>query len=165
LRNLCFDAERRYIHAELGWNFRMSNLQAAVGVAQLERIPKALARKRALGLQYHAALEGIPFLKLPVRQTEYAGNAYWVFGVVLADCCELDAVAAIKQLRAAGIDCRHFFWPMHQQPALLERGLFARDRHPNAERLAQRGFYLPSGTGTTEAEVECAALALKDVLA
>jgi perosamine synthetase len=164
MRNLCFDSERRYIHAELGWNFRMSNLQAAVGVAQFGRVPEALERKRKLGLQYRAALEGHPLLQLPVHETDYATNAYWIFGVVLADACELDAAAAIRRLRAAGVDCRHFFWPMHQQPALLDKGLFAGEKHPNAERLAQRGFYLPSGIGTTEAEVERAAEALKEIL-
>jgi perosamine synthetase len=78
LRNLCFDKERRFIHQELGWNFRMSNVQAAVGVAQLERIAETLSKKRAIGRWYHERLEGHPLLQLPLERTEYAENIYWV---------------------------------------------------------------------------------------
>lgn len=164
LRNLCFDAERRYIHYELGWNFRMSNLQAAVGVAQLERLEDTLARKRRVGRWYRERLADHPLLRLPVERTDYADNIYWVFGVTLKDDVPFDAAGAIAKLRAKGVAARHFFWPMHLQPAFLDRGLFAREHCPNAERIARRGLYLPSGVGMTEAEVDEAARALKSIL-
>src|SRR5262245_1745815 len=85
MRNLCFDKERRYIHEELGWNFRMSNVQAAVGVAQLEQIDKVLAKKRQIGTWYQQQLRGHALLQLPLERTAYADNIYWVFGVVLKD--------------------------------------------------------------------------------
>ncbi len=165
LRNLCFDRERRFIHRELGWNFRMSNLQAAVGVAQLERIEDTLRRKRRIGRRYRDSLAGHPLLRLPPERTDYAENVYWVFGVVLDERVPFDAEGAIARLRAKGVDARHFFWPMHLQPVLQARGLFAGAHCPNAERIARRGFYLPSGAGLTECEIDTAAAALTAILA
>jgi perosamine synthetase len=165
LRNLCFDAERRYIHRELGWNFRISNLQAAVGVAQVERLGETLAQKRRIGRWYQDCLASHPLLRLPVERTGYAENIYWVFGVTLDATVPFDAAGAIARLCAKGVDARHFFWPMHLQPVLLDRGLFAGVQCPNAEWIARRGFYLPSGAGLTEAEADESAVALKAILA
>lgn len=165
LRNLAFDAERRYIHDELGWNMRMSNLQAAVGVAQLERIEDTLRKKRQVGAWYQELLHGHPGLRLPPVRTSYAENLYWVFGVVLDDRVPFDAVEVIARLRAKGVDARHFFWPMHEQPVLRKRGYFFGEHYPVAERIARRGLYLPSGVGTTRDEVEKSAVALREVLA
>jgi len=164
LRNLCFDGERRYIHQELGWNFRMSNLQAAVGVAQLERIGETLAKKRQIGAWYRERLADIPGLGLPLDRVDYATNIYWVFGVVLGDDSPVDAGGAIARLTGKGVDCRHFFWPMHEQPALRRMGLFAGESHPNAERLARRGIYLPSGVALTQVQADRVACALREVM-
>ena len=111
LRNLCFDAERRYIHDEFGWNLRMSNLQAAVGVAQLERIEDPCAKSARSWYQEH--FRGHPLLQLPLERTPYAENVYWVFGVVLNDQVPFDAREAIARLRTKDVDARHFFWPMN----------------------------------------------------
>jgi perosamine synthetase len=160
LRNLCFDKERRFIHEELGWNFRMSNVQAAIGVAQLERIDQILTKKRQVGRWYQGRLQGHPQLRLPPERTDYAENIYWVFGVVLDDALPFDAVEIMARLKNKGVDSRHFFWPIHEQPVFRKRGLFTNDRCPNAERIARRGFYLPSGVGLTEEEAETSACAL-----
>src|SRR5262249_12647757 len=164
LRNLAFDAERRYIHHELGWNLRMSNLQAAVGVAQLERIDEFLHKKRQIGAWYQSHFRDHPLLQLPLERTHYAENLYWVFGVVLDDRVPFDAGEAIARLRARGIDARHFFWPMSEQPALRKLGYLSNESCPIAERIARRGFFLPSGIGTTREEVDKAAAALKEIL-
>lgn len=164
LRNLCFDKERRFIHEELGWNFRMSNIQAAVGVAQLERIDRALAKKRQIGQWYQERLGGHPLLQLPPHRTTYAENIYWVFGVVLDDRVPFDAAAAMARLKVKGIDTRHFFWPIHQQPVFIKRGWFASEHCPVSERIARRGFYLPSGVGLTEIEADESARALLEIL-
>ena len=165
LRNLFFDKERRFIHEEMGWNFRMSNLQAAVGVAQLERIAGTVAKKRLIGAWYDELLSGTAGLQLPVASTGYADNICWVYGVVLGDEVPFDAREAIRRLRAKGVDCRHFFWPMNRQPVFRNMGLFAGVECPGAERLAARGFYLPSGVALTRAQAETAASALRDILA
>jgi perosamine synthetase len=165
LRNLCFDKERRFIHEELGWNFRMSNIQAAIGVAQLERIDQILAKKRQVGRWYQQRLHGHPRLKLAPERTEYAENIYWVFGVVLDDAVPFDAAQAMTCLKSKGVDSRHFFWPIHEQPVFRRKGWFTNEHCPNAERIARRGLYLPSGVGLTEEEAETSARTLLDIIA
>jgi perosamine synthetase len=149
LRNLCFQPKKRFVHEQLGWNFRMSNLQAAVGVAQLERLGEFVERKRRMGGQYTEALSGLSCLQLPLPSTAYADNIYWVFGLILKDEVPFEAEEAMRRLKILGIDTRPFFWPMHEQPIFRELGLFPGESHPNAERLGRRGFYLPSGLGLT----------------
>lgn len=154
LRNLCFESGRRFLHERLGWNMRMTNLQAAVGVAQLERLDEFVVRKRDMGQRYNALLEDVETLQLPHASTAYAENIYWVYGVVIHDTLQIGADEAISRLGEQGIGCRPFFWPMHEQPVLRRMGLFKGERYPVAERLARKGFYLPSGLGLTRAQQE-----------
>ena len=87
-------------------------------------------------------------LVLPVAETDYAKNIYWVYGLVLNDDIQFDAKEAISRLAKLGIGCRPFFCPMHQQPVLKNLGLI--EKFPVAERLYKRGFYLPSGLALNE---------------
>jgi perosamine synthetase len=160
LRNLCFQ-KRRFVHEELGWNFRMSNVQAALGVAQLERLEEFVERKRRMGGRYHQLLRGIRALQLPREATPYAKNIYWVFGVVLNDELPLEADEAMKEMSAMGVGTRPFFWPMHEQPVFRRMGLFQGVRHPVAERLARRGFYLPSGLALNDEHLSTVCSALR----
>lgn len=164
LRNLCFDPKKRFVHDALGWNFRMSNLQAAVGLAQLERLDEFVERKRAMGALYDRLLGEVAEIQLPVKSTEWASNIYWVYGVVLKDSVRFDAEEAMRRLAAKGVGSRAFFWPMHEQPVFRRMGLFANETFPAAERLARRGFYLPSGLGLLESEIERSAQALREIL-
>lgn len=154
LRNLCFEPEDRFVHERLGWNLRMTNLQAAVGLAQLERLDAFVARKRTMGARYSQALAGLPGVQLPVASTSYADNVYWVYGVVLDPALGIDAKAAMGRLAAEGIGSRPFFAPMHQQPVLRRMGLFPDDSHPVSERLRRYGFYLPSGLALDVAQID-----------
>src|SRR5208282_5374946 len=129
-RNLCFKPEQRFVHDELGWNYRMSNLQAAVGVAQLERLDEFVARKRKMGAYYTHRLKGTGGLQLPLTSTDYAENIYWVYGIVLDDRVPFDAAEAMRRLAKVGVGTRPFFWPMHEQPVFKKMGLFAGDAHP-----------------------------------
>jgi perosamine synthetase len=164
LRNLCFQAQRRFVHERLGWNLRMTNLQAALGVAQLERIDEFAARKRVMGKRYTELLSGLPGLQLPLARTDYADNIYWVYGLVLSDEVGFDAPDAMKKLAALGIGCRPFFCPMSQQPILLERGLFKGESYPVAERMYRKGFYIPSGLALTDAQMTRVAEAVGSIL-
>ena len=164
LRNLCFQPGKRFVHEELGWNFRMSNLQAAVGVAQLERLDEFVVRKRRIGTAYQERLSDICGVRLPVSRTPYAENIYWVFGVVLDDHVPFDAAEAMRRLAAQGVGTRPFFWPMHEQPVLRKMGLFAGEAYPNAERLARRGFYLPSGLSLTEPQIDRVAATVRGLM-
>ena len=165
LRNLCFGKERRFVHKHLGWNFRMSNLQAAIGVAQMERLPQTLAKKRQIGAWYDAMLADVDDLeRLPAR-TGYAENIHWVYGVVLKDSVPFDAEEAMARMQARGIGTRPFFWPMHEQPVLREMGLFDNVSCPVAERIARRGFYIPSGVALTRNQAAEVTEALRQILA
>jgi perosamine synthetase len=154
LRNLCFQRKKRFVHEQLGWNFRMTNLQAALGVAQLERLDEFVARKRRMGCRYTARLADLSKLQLPLCSTDYAENIFWVYGMVLADDLSFDAEEAIRKLADNGVGARPFFWPMHEQPVFKKMGLFADEFHPVAERLARRGFYIPSGLGLTDEQMD-----------
>ena len=101
LRNLCFGKQRRFVHEELGWNFRMSNLQAAVGVAQLERLPETIEKKRRIGAWYNELLADLDGLEHLPSCTSYADNVHWVYGVVLKDNVPFDAEEAMHPLGRA----------------------------------------------------------------
>jgi perosamine synthetase len=164
LRNLCFQTKKRFVHEKLGWNMRMSNLQAAVGLAQLERLNEFLGRKRKMGQRYSELLSDIPGIQLPVPETEYARNSYWVYGLVLGKNILLDADEAMRRLAQHGISTRPFFWPMHLQPVFKKMGLFENEHYPNAERIAHRGFYIPSGLAITDEQIKLVAEAVREVL-
>src|SRR5207247_1349952 len=112
LRNLCFRSERRFYHTELGHNYRLTNLQAAVGVAQVDQIESHVAHKRWMAGQYAARLSDLPQIALPVEQS-WARNVYWMYGLVLADEVPFDAAEFARRLRAEGVDTRPFFIGMH----------------------------------------------------
>jgi perosamine synthetase len=161
LRNLAFEPERRFVHRELGWNCRMTNLQAAVGVAQLENLDSALKRKREIGLTYSRLLADVEVLELPPIETPFAENLFWVFGVVLRNDFSPSAADVMSALKAQGIGTRPFFWPAHEQPVFQDMGLFVGETHPRAERLARRGFYLPSGLAITDRQLEKVSIAVR----
>jgi perosamine synthetase len=164
LRNLCFQPKRRFVHEELGTNARMTNLQAAIGLGQVERMDEIVARKRNIGHAYEARLRDVAGVELQVQEP-WARGVYWVFGLVLAGDVPFDAAELAVRLRARGVDTRPFFTGMHGQPALLRRGLFAGERHPVAERIARRGLYLPSGLPLREEQIDEVCDAVREVLA
>jgi perosamine synthetase len=161
LRNLYFD-EPRYVHKNLGWNYRMTNLQAAIGVAQMERWDEFLQRKIAIGTRYSAQLGDIAELQLPLMSTEIAQNVFWVFGVVLKNGMKADEIRG--KLSKHGVSSRAFFCPLHLQPVLRRIGMFSEQSFPVSEWLWQYGLYLPSGVGTTDAEIDESVAALRTCL-
>ena len=163
LRNLCFKPGKRFVHDRLGWNLRMTNLQAALGVAQLERLDQFVEKKRWIGRRYNELLSDLAFVQLPLEATDYSTNIYWVYGLVLDDSVIFDADEAMKRLSKLGIGCRPFFFPMHQQPILRQLGLFEDQSFPVAERLYQRGFYIPSGLALTDDQILYVSNSLKQV--
>jgi perosamine synthetase len=163
LRNLCFRPERRFYHTEIGHNYRLTNLQAAVGVAQAERIEQHIEHKRWMARQYQARLANLP-ISLPVERN-WAKNVYWMYGLVLDDAIPFDAREFARRLYEKGVDTRPLFLGMHEQPVLRERGLFHGESYPVTERLAQRGLYLPSGLTLTEAQIDEVSLAVRAILA
>lgn len=164
LRNLCFQPHKRFVHEQLGWNLRMTNMQAALGVAQLERLPEFVQRKRQMGALYQSGLADISGLQLPLASTSYAENIYWVFGVILDASIPFDAEEAMKRLGKMGIGTRPFFWSMHEQPVFQRRGLFRGERYPISENMSRRGFYVPSGLGLTRQQQETVIDAVRTIM-
>lgn len=163
VKNLFFDAERRYIHEEIGSNFRMTNIQAAIGVAQLEKLDEHIVLKRSIGTKYNELLKGNGYFTLPVDKTDYAENKYWVYGMVINEDIDKDATYVMNKLKEMGIGTRHFFYPLHLQPAYTKLGLFKGESYPVAENLARKGFYVPAGMGITEEQIEQVATCIKSV--
>jgi len=162
LRNLCFKPERRFYHTELGHNYRLTNMQAAIGLAQIERIEDHVARKRRMAVLYRQRLADLPQITLPIERN-WAKNVYWMYCLILADDVPFDAVEFARRLREKGVDTRPLFLGMHEQPVLHERGLFQDERYPVTERLARRGLYVPSGLPLTETQIDQVSEAVRAV--
>ncbi len=165
LRNLCFRKDVRYICDEISDNYRFTNLQAAVGLAQLERLDEFVERKRAMGRYYTERLWDIDGLILPVEKTDYADNIYWVYGMILDRKIQTDNKAVQKLLAEEGIGSRTFFWCMHEQPVYQKKDLFLGEEYPDAEYLARKGFYIPSGLALTKEQMDKVISTLKRVMA
>jgi perosamine synthetase len=162
-RNLYFDRHYRFVHGRLGQNFRLTNVQAAIGCAQIDRLPEALRRKTRMAGLYDELLSDQPDLHLPPR-TEGCDNVHWVYGIVLNDEHPLDAEMLQQQLRERGVDSRRFFLGMHQQPVARDSGYVVGENFPVTERLSQRGLYLPSGLAITQQQIETVTDAVKACL-
>jgi perosamine synthetase len=163
LRNLCFQPGRRFYHESLGFNYRLTNLQAALGVAQVERIDQIVAQKRRMGQEYNCRLRDLTSLQLP-HEEPWARNVYWMYGLVISEKMGLDAVQFAKRLHARGVETRPFFLGMHEQPVFQQRGLFLNERYPVSETLARQGLYLPSGLALTQVQLSEVCEAVRESL-
>ena len=152
LRNICFDEKRRFVHYELGWNYRFTNLQAAVGLAQLEKLNHVIVKKRKIGKIYNKELSNIEMFYTPLDEQEYAKNIYWVYGLVLKRNSNISLSTFMKKLMNEGVETRNFFWPLHQQPILKKMGFFKKIKLPVAEYLGRNGLYLPTGLSLTTSQ-------------
>jgi len=163
LRNLAFSSREKFLHKYIGYNFRMTNLQAAIGVAQMKRLETHCNMKRQIAQKYHDRLSKVPKLQLPVEMA-WAKNVYWMYGVVLRQ--ETPTRDDIRtKLEAKGIETRNFFRPLHRQPAFLDLGISSKeDSLPVSELLGQRGFYLPSGPALSDTQIDFICDALKECL-
>lgn len=164
LRNLCFQPKRRFMHEELGFNYRFTNIQAALGLAQLERLNEFVIKKRDMGKYYREQLADVKGIEMPPARTEYAKNIYWIFGMVLSNEFDFDAEEAMARLANLNIGTRPFFWGMHEQPVFEKMGLFRGEKYPITERIARRGFYIPSGLTLTRDQQKAVVEALKKIL-
>ncbi|MBI4404197.1 MAG: DegT/DnrJ/EryC1/StrS family aminotransferase [Deltaproteobacteria bacterium] len=163
-RNLCFDLDpaKRFVHEQVGFNFRMSNVLAAIAVAQMENADQLVEARRAMAAKYLERLRDCQeFLQLPCEKS-WARNSYWMFGVLLKDSVKWTVAEVQKKLLEAGIETRRFFCPAHLQPALTEYR--NQVRAPISERLWNRGFYLPSSSDLTDNEADYILKTLKTTL-
>ena len=164
LRNLAFAPPpgKRFVHTDLGWNLRLSSLQAALANSQLKRLDAITDRKREIGLAYHSLLNEDERVGLQLTETDYAQNMYWVFGVVFDESIDADAVAA--DLKLIGIETRPFFFPLHRQPVLEKFALSKQQLLPVSEKIGKQGIYLPSYIGMDDSDIDYIVDRLTNVL-
>ncbi len=151
LRDHAFSEERHFWHKFLGFNYRMTNLQAAVGLAQTERMETLVQARQANAAYYTSLLQQIPGIITP-PQMPWAENVYWMYGILLEDEFGVSRDELRHRLAKHGIETRTFFIPMHLQPIYFKQ--FKGQRYPVAEMLCKRGMYLPSASSLTRAEIE-----------
>ncbi|MBI2251641.1 MAG: DegT/DnrJ/EryC1/StrS family aminotransferase [Armatimonadetes bacterium] len=153
LKNLAFSKKKRFLHYHLGNNFRMSNIQAAIGLAQLERIDKFIKRKREIAYKYNQIFKNIPGITLPPEKP-WAKNVYWMYGILINGKSGMRRDKIMEKLKNQGIETRQFFIPMHMQPVFKKMGFFKNLRLPVSENLARQGLYLPTGVNLKDKEIE-----------
>jgi perosamine synthetase len=163
LRNLAFTTPR-FRHEELGYNFRMTGYQAAMGLAQLRRIGHIVQEKRRIAHTYNALLVDIPGLALPAEK-EWAHNVYWMYAIVVEKEFGMSRDQLMASLKQRGVDTRTFFCPMNQQPCLQEIPGFRSVPCPVADRIWEHGLYLPSTYTLTETQLRQIADTLRDLQA
>jgi perosamine synthetase len=157
LRDHAMDPQRRYYHPEIGFNYRMTNIQAALGCSQLEHAEEILGRRRAIAEAYSAGLAGIRGLTEP-EPLPGEEAICWMYSVLVGPELGLDRDALSTALRARGVDSRPFFVPLHEMPPYRADGPF-----PVSTRLSRQGINLPSGTALTAAEIATVCLALREL--
>ena len=145
LRNIYFNDVRRFKHFGLGWNYRLTNLQSALGIAQLSKLEKFVKIKRKIGNYYHSRLSHLKSVYNPVIKLKYCDNIFWVYGLVLKNKAKYKVENLRKKLLKRGIETRNFFWPLNKQPILNKMGYFNNKKFPVSEYLSKNGFYIPSG--------------------
>ncbi|MBC7232368.1 MAG: DegT/DnrJ/EryC1/StrS family aminotransferase [Chloroflexi bacterium] len=150
LRDQAYEKERRFWHRELGFNYRMTNLQAAIGLAQIEKIDQFVNIRRRNAHLYNQLLNGIPGLILP-PEANWAKNVYWMYSILVDDSFGMSRDELIAYLKSRNIDARPFFYPVHLQPLYADQ--FKGESYPVAEELSSKGMNLPSGNELTEDEV------------
>ena len=156
LRNLSFSKSfyDRFNHDDIGWNYRMSNLQAALGCGQLKNINWIIKRKREIGNKYYSKLKNKDNIILQKNTISYAKNIYWVFGILVKKNSKISRNKIMKMLLKKNIETRPFFLPMNKQKIFKKMKLFNRIKAPNSEYLSKNGFYLPSGLGITNKQID-----------
>jgi perosamine synthetase len=163
LRDQAYSPEKRFLHTHIGFNYRMTNVQAAIGLGQLEHIDQFVAARRRNACRYNQVLKGIPGVTLPAEKP-WAKNVYWMYGI-LVDEAEfgMSRDALMAALAEKGVETRPFFYPMHRQPAFVNIGLFHGEEYPVADMLAEKGVYLPSGSGLSTAQIKQVCQAIEEV--
>lgn len=152
LRDHAFSSERHFWHKFVGFNYRMTNLQAAVGLAQVEQLNNFVAKRRQNAHEYNRRLQDIPGIRTP-QEASWAQNVYWMYGILVDEAAYgMNRDQLRKVLADNGIETRTFFIPMHCQPVYWKT--FQGERYPVAESLCRDGFYLPSATSLALAEIE-----------
>jgi perosamine synthetase len=162
LKDLAFSKKKRFLHDAVGFNYRMTNIQAAIGLAQLERVDKLVEMRRRNAKLYNRLLKDVEGITLPAEKN-YAKNVYWMYSILIENSFGLSRDRLMDKLDEYGIETRRFFIPMHRQPVFKRIDLFNGERYPVAELLSKKGLYLPSGSGLEKEQIKLICDSIKDI--
>ena len=162
LKDLAHSSGKRFLHTDIAFNYRMTNIQAAIGLAQFEEIDKFVEMRRAHAHLYNSLLKDIEGIRLPPEK-EWAKNIYWMYSILIEDEFDMSRDELMEKLMEKGIETRTFFIPVHQQPAFQKMNLFQGESYPVAEELSRKGLYLPSGSGLTTEQIEYICRTIKQI--
>jgi perosamine synthetase len=164
LKDLAFAIleERTYLHSELGFNYRMTNVQAAIGLAQFEKIDEYAEMRRHNAHYYNSQLKEISGITLPPEK-EWAKSVYWLYSILIEDQFGMDRDKLANKLLQREVETRKFFISMHRQPVFLKMGLFKGESYPVSDELSRKGLHLPSSSGLKEAEIEYISQVINDI--
>ena len=143
LKNLCFGKINRFNHDDLGWNYRLTNIQATLGLSQLKNIKNTIKKKMEIGNYYYEKLKFNNNIQILPPFNSFSKNIYWVVGILIKNK-KMTALNLSKKLLKFGIETRPFFWPMHQQSIFKKLKLFKNQNYPNSTYLSKYGLYVPS---------------------
>ena len=149
LKDLAHVPGKRFTHEMVGYNYRMTNMQAALGLAGVEEIEWAIEKKRHMAKMYHEGLQTLKSLVLP-QEKPYARSVFWMYALCMAKNAEMTRDEFCTRLKEEGVDTRDFFVPIHRQPVFTSMKLFAGETYPVSDDLSTRGFYIPSGLALTD---------------
>jgi perosamine synthetase len=163
LRNLAFGKKNRFNHDDIAWNYRFTNMQAALGLSQLKRLSKIVKTKRRIGHQYYNLLKSNKFISIQPPTLNNESNIYWIFGILIKKNSKFKKETVIKKLLNKGIQCRDFFWPMHKQKIFKNLKQFKNKKFPIADLLSKNGFYIPTGMSITKKEIKYIATSINKI--
>ncbi len=162
LKSLSFGTYNRFMHKEIGYNYRMSNIQAAMGCAQMKKIDKIIDKKREIACYYNENLNDVAGIQLPVEK-KYAKNVYWMYHIVLNEHFTSPRSFVMKKLASDGIETREAFIPYNMQEIFIKKGWVKGDECPVANNVAKNGFYIPSSPLLTDEELEYIVEKIRDL--
>ena len=161
-KDLAHSPEKRFLHTDLAFNYRMTNLQAAVGTAQMEEINRFISIKRSMAQAYSSFLRTVRGFTLPVEK-EWARSVYWMYTILVQEDFGLSRDELMSALKKRGIDSRSFFIPVHRQPVFQRFQKTKSYLFPESTQLSEKGLYLPSGLALTPSQIQEVCFALKDI--
>ncbi|OGG24489.1 aminotransferase DegT [Candidatus Gottesmanbacteria bacterium RIFCSPLOWO2_01_FULL_43_11b] len=161
LKDLAHSPKRRFLHEEIAFNYRLTNLQAALGLAQLEEVDKFIEKKLWMADLYNRLLSDIEGISLPPKKP-WARNVYWMYSILIEPSFGISRDELMDKLKKKGIDTRTFFIPLHCQPALRKYHL-GNERFPVSDEISRRGLYLPSGLAITKKQIEMVSYAIHEI--
>jgi perosamine synthetase len=155
LKNLCFGKNDRFNHNDIGWNYRMTNIQASLGLSQLKNIKNIVKKKMKIGNFYYKKLYVNKNIQILPPSNVYSKNIYWVIGILIKNK-KINLKEITRKLLSFGIQTRPFFWPMNEQEIFTKLKIFKnkKDKFPNSKYLSRNGFYLPSYLKITNSEID-----------